>query len=924
MRRYVVFSLVVNIVLSMVSRAGIPPAQKLHPALREFAASGRFFSHGPTTDEVREDGRVSAILYTKEPERVRAAGIHVNSAYEGFVTALLSPSEVTTIAALDAVTSARPAIRMSADNDLSKVETGAQLLHDGFINQTPYKGKGAIVFVYDTGIDWKHLDFRDPADSTKSRILFVWDQTLTPTGAETNPSGFNYGVEYTKAQIEAEFTSSPPGFVREADVNGHGTHVTGTAAGSGNILSRFAGTAPEADIIFVKGGNNIFHDPQMIDGLTYAAAKANALGKPIAVNWSLGGMWGPHDATSPTAKAIDAFCANPGRIHVNSAGNSGLSTIPIHIGGTIAEGGSGTITIRVPSYTKTAGANNDNAGIYLIFSSADSGTLVVKSPNNRTYTLTSGRQVFADDADGSVTLENIASPDNGQRQMTFWVEDNDASKAPVAGAWTMTISGVSNTVTYNGWLDHTSIGGTTITMDNADNIMTVNESVATLGLMVGSYFTRYGWPMYSTSPGEHAYYTYNYSRGDIIGQTSPFSSIGPSRDGRTKPDVVAPGHFVMSAYSSSASFGTSSLYPNLKYAALSGTSMAAPNATGCAAVLLGEYPTMTAQELKNLFTSTANTDAMMGSLPNNAYGAGKLNVFRAMASKKNPTAATRQLTYRYDLSGLSFNSSYMNYTVTVTKDTAYALRFTPSSSGPVAGVSAGLLSTTFTRGAGTALQCAIYSNTSGSVKGIPGARIGGTQVVLDSLDYWTTVYFDLLSQNIAVNGGTDYHVVISLVNGAADDKVQLLADDGTANADNRSSMASTGGTWANSSTWASYKNRNVRVRPVVVSSGSPLAIGGEGAGVPLRWVLEQNYPNPFNPTTNIEFRISQFGLVKLAVYDLLGREVAVLVNEPKAAGSYTVRFSGTGGDGSGLASGMYLYRLTSGGKVQVRKMMLVK
>ncbi len=109
---------------------------------------------------------------------------------------------------------------------------------------------------------------------------------------------------------------------------------------------------------------------------------------------------------------------------------------------------------------------------------------------------------------------------------------------------------------------------------------------------------------------------------------------------------------------------------------------------------------------------------------------------------------------------------------------------------------------------------------------------------------------------------------------------------------------------------------------------------------PATFALEQNYPNPFNPVTTIGFRIQGVGSqnpgpadpasntrypqpgtrrVRLAVYDMLGREVAVLVDEPKEPGTYNVPFSARG-----LSSGMYLYRLSAGGFVQTRTMLLVK
>jgi hypothetical protein len=88
---------------------------------------------------------------------------------------------------------------------------------------------------------------------------------------------------------------------------------------------------------------------------------------------------------------------------------------------------------------------------------------------------------------------------------------------------------------------------------------------------------------------------------------------------------------------------------------------------------------------------------------------------------------------------------------------------------------------------------------------------------------------------------------------------------------------------------------------------------------PGRLDLEQNFPNPFNPTTVVRYEVSVPGKVRLAVYDLLGREVCVLVDDQRAPGSYDVRF-----DASGLASGVYFYRLASGSFVQTRRMVLVR
>lgn len=112
-----------------------------------------------------------------------------------------------------------------------------------------------------------------------------------------------------------------------------------------------------------------------------------------------------------------------------------------------------------------------------------------------------------------------------------------------------------------------------------------------------------------------------------------------------------------------------------------------------------------------------------------------------------------------------------------------------------------------------------------------------------------------------------------------------------------------------------------------IVAGKPLAVDEMALSLPSMPMLWQNYPNPFNPGSDIRYQIpaprgaagSEFRMVRLAVYDLLGREVAVLVNERKAPGSYTVRF-----DGSGLASGVYLCRMSAGPFVESRKMLLLR
>jgi hypothetical protein len=102
-------------------------------------------------------------------------------------------------------------------------------------------------------------------------------------------------------------------------------------------------------------------------------------------------------------------------------------------------------------------------------------------------------------------------------------------------------------------------------------------------------------------------------------------------------------------------------------------------------------------------------------------------------------------------------------------------------------------------------------------------------------------------------------------------------------------------------------------------SGCPSPVSVENEELPLNYSLAQNYPNPFNPSTTISFQIPQSGIVKLVVYDMLGKEVTTLLNEEKTAGTYEVNFNVRN-----LASGIYFYTINTGNFTSTKKMILMK
>jgi hypothetical protein len=116
----------------------------------------------------------------------------------------------------------------------------------------------------------------------------------------------------------------------------------------------------------------------------------------------------------------------------------------------------------------------------------------------------------------------------------------------------------------------------------------------------------------------------------------------------------------------------------------------------------------------------------------------------------------------------------------------------------------------------------------------------------------------------------------------------------------------------NSAGWGDYSE--VRTFSTLI-----VGVGDDESQVPKEFSLEQNYPNPFNPSTKIAYSIVKESDVSLKIYDVMGREVAELVNGRQVSGAYSVEF-----DASSLASGTYFYKLTAGEFTSVKKMVLLK
>ena len=746
----------------------------------------------------KRGNKYHVIIRTEKNADLSKFNIKLNSVLSEYATAWLTLDEMLKLINSSEIKYIYVGEIFYPTNDVANGLTGADLVKNGYVNSTAYTGKDVIVLIVDTGIDWKHEDFQNSGSPNTSRILYIWDQTLTATGSEQTPedrdavnfSGLDYGVEYTRNDINDEIDGSPTNFVREKDINGHGTHVSGSAAGNGNASNgKYAGIASEADIIFVKAGDGSFPTSNLIDALTYAKAIANTEGKPVVVNMSLGGHSNAHDGTRDLDLAVDDFTSSGnGRVFVAAAGNEGDNSI--HISGTASAGGTASVTINVPSYTDNSGNNNDYFYLDLWWSDDKSITVEVTTPNGYSYTQNNDSQGTGVTDDGYIYVFNYvdASYANGDRRNFFKVYDGDASYPPAQGDWTITLTNNSSSdMTFHAWLFASSMGAA---LQNGNTDYTVGSpGVAVSAITVASYVGRWKW--HASNGGN-----YSYGSPDRSDDISSFSSIGPTRDGRQKPDVAAPGQAVISCSSSDASISSSSQISS-DYHKNQGTSMASPIVSGCVALLLDYDSDLSASEIKTALYNGVNTDSYTGnSLPDYHWGFGKINVFNSLVNLITSSNSSNYDLYAYDSWGDDYSKG-------LAENDKIAVKFTPTNSGEVTGA---FFHPSITVDLNGPLYFEIWSD-NGS--GLPDSKLGSTVSFDNSgiLNYsWN--YVNMTSSNVNVTAGNDYHIVMYYTDG---NDFYVRENDG--NVSGNSSINTGSG-------WSRYTTADFRLRPIVATSES--------------------------------------------------------------------------------------------------------
>ncbi|MFZ1689208.1 MAG: S8 family serine peptidase [Flavobacteriales bacterium] len=535
-------------------------------------------------------------------------------------------------------------------NDSMRVHNRVNPVHQGVAPLTQgYTGAGVVVGVIDQGCDWRHGDFQDA--NGDARIMRFWGQTYG-FDAVLTPQPYNYGQVWDSTLINALLCPASD----QSGTFGHGSTVTGAAAGDGSLTGNCKGVAPDADIVVISSNLNAANwISTVVDGARYIFDYADGTGQPAVINLSAGSYLGSHDGLDGAALLIDSMLnAAPGRVMVCAAGNSG-DWDGYHTR-TRSDADTAFTWYRVnpQSFLGYPAVYFDLWG--------DSAQMV-----NLQYAMGANLDTLSFADRGRTPFHDVLSNDGG----TF-TDNVENSNGDVLGVVDFFVEKRGNQYHLEVHMQQP---------DSADlnwRFMTTGPGMHD-GWCVGapgwmSYQVRANLPSVATLPSivnyvlpdndqhivdswacsPHTLTVANYmnemwyicANQDTVfvtpveGVLATSSSKGPTRTGHVKPDVAATGAYTMSPgpLSTMAAMllqptGILGLHQDSLHMRNAGTSMASPVVAGTAALYLEKCPGATHTEIVAAINGGAYTDQFTGTVPNNAWGNGKLDAFAAVSGR---------------------------------------------------------------------------------------------------------------------------------------------------------------------------------------------------------------------------------------------------------------------------------------------------
>lgn len=413
-------------------------------------------------------------------------------------------------------------------------------------------GKGVLLSVIDSGIDYMHPDFQNEDGST--RILALWDQTITPDPSKNflPPPGYTLGTLFTEEQINAAIATHTlqerTAFCPSFDTSGHGTHVTGIAAGNGRVQIANRGVAYEASLLVIKlgapGPMGFPSTTQLMQAVDFSVRYAIDHQLPLSINLSFGNTYGSHSGTSLLETYLDSV-SDLGRICiVTGSGNEGNNGG--HAGGRILSNTSKSLEFVVGDYERNLSIQIwknywDEIRIQLLPPFSQAPIQIPDVPG-------SWRFAVGD----TELLIYYSEPSPYSLYQELYIDFISSRTYIASGVWTflLTAQNITDGI-YDLWMPAAAIRGnaTQFLSPTPETTLTI-PSTAAKTISVGAYDSN----------------TNTYA---------PFSGRGFTwNTNQVKPDIVAPGVDITSCAVGGG------------YETRSGTSMATPFVSGSCALLM--------------------------------------------------------------------------------------------------------------------------------------------------------------------------------------------------------------------------------------------------------------------------------------------------------------------------------------------------
>lgn len=538
------------------------------------------------------------VKYSGSLESVRRIASSVTELMNGYAVIVIREDRIDELAGLPEVDFIEKPKSLYFQADV-----GRQVSCIDTVQRAPYdlSGRGILVGIVDSGIDYENPDFRNEDGST--RIVSLWDQSMPGNP----PAGYAAGSEFTREDINAALEKSTSGgfpglstgAVLSRDMSGHGTAVAGIAAGNGRGSEgrMYRGAAPEAELIIVKMGTprpeGFPRTTELMMGVDYVIRKALELRKPVAVNISFGNTYGSHDGTSLVERFLNDISDTWKNVICIGSGNEGTTA-----GHAAGRAGDEEEVIQELAVQEREPALN----VQIWKSYVDEMDISIVSPSGERvgpFREILGPQRFM--LGSTELLIYYGEPKPYSVRQEIYISFIPQQSYVDSGVWQIILTPrriVDGA--YQMWLPAQAAlnVGTAFLTPDSTTTLTI-PSTASLALTVAAYDAR----------------TFSYA---------DFSGRGPAAvyEGSNvqKPDLAAPGVLVNAPV------------PGGGYRAFSGTSFAAPFVTGSAALLMewgivqGNDPYLYGEKVKAYLRRGARELPGYSEWPNSLLGYGALCV----------------------------------------------------------------------------------------------------------------------------------------------------------------------------------------------------------------------------------------------------------------------------------------------------------